>query len=448
MAGPGIRYFHLARVLARHLPTTLAIPDDTRSDLEPSEFTLVRYNSQQWSSLEAHVHAATICFFPSDIASTFPELGETSAHLVIDGYDPLLIEWLSLMGNLPIGEQLARWHKRTLDLAVQFRIGDFFVCASERQRDWWLGMLEAHRRINPATIAADPSLRNLIDTLPYGLRSDRLPPHRPVVKGVWKGIAANDHLILWGGGLWTWLDPLTAIRAVAQIWQQRQDVKLIFPGSKHPNPNLANIPTHAEAAQRLASELGILDKAVFFGQWLPYEDWPHVLQESSIALSLHFETLETRLAFRSRVLEYIWAGVPIVSTSGDATSELIAKYNLGIIVEPNDVDGVVAAIHHLLGNRGTQSTQSSLAQARQALAWETTASSLIRYCQQPWHAADKVLGEKDATLSIFGKPSEIGSEANAALRLERDYWRSLAQAYERGRVIKAINWVKRRLLRR
>ena len=112
---------------------------------------------------------------------------------MIDGYDPLLIEWLSLMGNLPIGEQLARWHKRTLDLAVQFRIGDFFVCASERQRDWWLGMLEAHRRINPATIAADPSLRNLIDTLPYGLRSDPLPLHRPIIKGVWKGIAQTDH---------------------------------------------------------------------------------------------------------------------------------------------------------------------------------------------------------------------------------------------------------------
>ena len=83
------------------------------------------------------------------------------------------------------------------------------------------------------------------------------------------------------------------------------------------------------------------------------------------------------------------------------------------------------------------------AQARQALAWETTASSLIRYCQQPWQAADKVLGEKDAALSIFGDPGETGGEANTALRLERDYWRSLAQAYERGRVIKAINWVRR-----
>ncbi len=34
MAGPGIRYYHLARVLARELPVTLAVPGHSTNDLD------------------------------------------------------------------------------------------------------------------------------------------------------------------------------------------------------------------------------------------------------------------------------------------------------------------------------------------------------------------------------------------------------------------------------
>ncbi|MDQ7029881.1 MAG: hypothetical protein Q9O62_08955 [Ardenticatenia bacterium] len=54
-------------------------------------------------------------------------------------------------------------------LQQQSLLGDFFICASERQRDWWLGLLEASGRINPYTFGEDPSLRRLIDVVPFGL---------------------------------------------------------------------------------------------------------------------------------------------------------------------------------------------------------------------------------------------------------------------------------------
>ena len=108
-------------------------------------------------------------------------------------------------------------------------------------------------------------------------------------------------------------------------------LKLVFPGTRHPNPAMAGMPNQVDAAKALAAELGVMDTAVFFGDWVPYADWPHVLQESDVALTLHFDTVETRLAFRSRVLEYIWAGLPIVATAGDATSDLVAGHGLGVV---------------------------------------------------------------------------------------------------------------------
>ena len=208
------------------------------------------------------MEACDICVFPSDIAGTFPQLAQSAAYLVVDGYDPLLAEWLAIHGRGDPDALAADWRDRLAQLQRQYTLGDFYICASERQRDWWLGLLEANGRVNPAAYAADPSLRMLIDVVPYGL-PDAPPQHtRPVVKGVWPGIGPHDKLLLWGGGLWSWLDPVTAIEAVRRVAAQRPDVRLIFPGTRHPNPELRNLPGQLRNARAAAQEAGLLDTVV------------------------------------------------------------------------------------------------------------------------------------------------------------------------------------------
>ena len=355
-----------------------------------------------------------------------PQLGEAGCCLVVDGYDPLMAEWLALSDRLPVEVRWQEWRRRMVELARQYRMGDFFVCASERQRDWWLGQLEVSGRLNPATIEADPTLRKLVDVVPYGVPDAPLPQPRPVMKGVWPGVGAGDRLLLWGGGLWPWLDPLSAIRAVAVLRAEFPDVKLVFPGTRHPSPEMAGMPTLVAEARVLAGELGVLDRHVFFGDWVAYGDWPAVLQECDVALTLHHAGLETRLAFRSRVLEYIWAELPTVATEGDATSDLIGEYGLGEVVEAGDVGGIVAAVRRLLVEPRGQRARA-FACARDALSWSRAAEPLLRFCRAPYRAADK------GSVGLY--------EETEGLRQERDAWRALAQAYERGRVVRALNWM-------
>jgi glycosyltransferase involved in cell wall biosynthesis len=432
MAGPGIRYYHLARVLSQTFATILAIPTDKPPQISVAGLQIIGYAQGNWSSLEAWAQGARVIIFPSDIASAFPALAQSDAALVVDGYDPLLVEWL-LLSQLHPQEQRSSWSTRMKDLTQQYLLGDFFICASERQRDWWLGLLEANGRINPWTFDEDPSLRRLIDVVPYGL-AETPPQHtRSAIKGVWLGIGEHDKVILWGGGLWPWFDPLTAIRAMARVWQQRQDVRLIFPGTRHPNPILAQIPTHTEAAQQLASELGLLDRAVFFGDWVPYDDWQNVLQESDLALTLHFEGLETRLAFRSRVLDYFWAGLPTVASRGDVTSDLIAQYDVGVLVDCQDVDAVAKAILRLL-DIPRLTWERSFEQARHALTWERAARPLVAFCRNPHRAADKL-----ALGGQVGNPfyvSEISKLQGESQRLQ-----SLVSNYEQRRAVRWANQV-------
>lgn len=449
MAGPGIRYYQLARVLAQHVATTLAIPtragatSPTATSLE--DVALVAYRRHDWASVEPLIAAADICLFASDIASDFPQLASVAAHLVVDGYDPLLAEWLALHAQIAIADQTGRWRQRMAELSQQFRVGDFYICASERQRDWWLGLLEAHWRINPATYGADPSLRRLIDVVPYGLHTQPQQAHPPVLKGIWPGIGPEDKVLLWGGGLWSWLDPLTAIRALAQVHQQRPDIKLVFPGTRHPNPQLLQMPTHVAAAKALADELHLTDQVVFFGDWVPYEAWGQVLRESDLALSLHFASVETRLAYRSRILEYISAGLPIIATRGDATSELVQTYGLGEVVDYGDVAATAAAILRLL-DEPASTWQDTLARARTELGWTRAAAPLIAYCRAPWRAADRAPRDSQIFAPAPLEPTALNDEL-AQVRNERDRLRALVSAYEQGRFIRLTQWVDKQFRR-
>ena len=59
----------------------------------------------------------------------------------------------------------------------------------------------------------DPALRTLV-VRSCALGSTRPPSSDPpVVRGVLPGIDADDRLLLWGGGIWNWFDPLTVPRA-------------------------------------------------------------------------------------------------------------------------------------------------------------------------------------------------------------------------------------------
>jgi glycosyltransferase involved in cell wall biosynthesis len=401
MAGPGIRYYHLSRVLGRYTDLTLAIiPQDRRAlaaiQARLPDVTVVSYERLDWNTIKEVAEWAEVVIVSPFTVGYLPQFVDHPGAVVLDGYDPLVSEWLLTISSEDLDQQISKWSEYLSALYNQYLVADFVICASERQRFWWFGQLELAGRINPLTFGDDRSLRNLVDIVPYGL--PEIPPKhtKPGLKGVWPGIEEDDVVILWGGGLWPWLDPYTAVQAVNQLRKSHPELKLIFPGTIHPNQEIASSTLVRETeTYRYAKEHGLLDSTVFFGEWVPYEDWQSVLLECDIALSLHHDSFETQLAFRSRVLEYFWAELPVIASRGDATSDLVTHYNLGRVVGYEDVDGVIQAVEEIL--KDSSVFQAGFAQARRDLTWENAAEPLIRFCQNPRRAADR---EGDSRLQL------------------------------------------------
>jgi glycosyltransferase involved in cell wall biosynthesis len=82
--------------------------------------------------------------------------------------------------------------------------------------------------------------------------------------------------------------------------------------------------------------------------WVSYEDRQRYLLEADIGVSAHYDSVETRYAFRTRLLDYFWAGLPTISTRGDVLGDLVAERRLGRATAAEDVDGWAAAIEELL----------------------------------------------------------------------------------------------------
>ena len=407
MAGPGIRSWEMAKVLSRQQPVTLAVPNDDPLD----GFEVVGYGSTLGRGLRKLAADHDVLVVQGFVLHLFPFLAEMGKTIVVDLYDPFTLENLHVYSHDPIDERLSTHDAHLGVLNAQIQAGDFFLCASEKQRDYWLGMLSANNRINPPQYDADPTLRTLIDVVPFGIGPQ--PPKRtaPALKGVYPGIEATDRVILWGGGIWEWFDPLTLIRAVGRIRQTRPEVKLFFMGTRHPNPMVPEMAMTARAIE-LARELGLEGTAVFFNAWVPYEERHNYLLDADVGASLHFDHLETRFSFRTRVLDYIWAGLPIVCTRGDAIGDLVEAHGLGRVVDYGDEDGLVDALLAILDAPGGRAAfEERFSSIAPELVWDRALAPLARFCATPKLAADRLAG-----LGLFQTGIEATNERQRALK--------------------------------
>ena len=396
MSGPAVRFLEIGRALSPVARVTLAMPGTP--GIRDARVTIAGFDPAAPATLRRLAEDADVVFVQGFALTQYPFLASLMVPLVVDLYCPFTIEHLEQHRGR--GEDVARTaHEAAGILEVQnaqLDVGDFFLCASEAQRDFWIGNLHSRGRVNPRTYAEDPTLRGLIDVVPFGVpdadfaaAAAALPP---VLKGVRPGIGPDDTVLLWGGSLLDWQDPVTLIEAVAQLAPVRPDLRLVFMGTKHPNPLVA--PMRAvEASRERARALGVLDRHVFFNDWVPYGERARWLAEADLGVSTHRDHLETHFAFRTRMLDYIWARLPIVCTDGDVFAGLVRRDGLGAVVPPGDAAALAAAIDRLLADAPARAAaREALARLGRELQWSRVVAPVARFLAQPRHAADRAVG--------------------------------------------------------
>jgi glycosyltransferase involved in cell wall biosynthesis len=357
-AGVGIRFLEFARALRSDgQQVTLlsldggAVPGCDTAVISPEQ---IAESSRQADAAVVQGHAANDFFAHAEPIPT-----------AVDLYDPFIVENLHYYESRG-AEVFAHDHATLLR---SLRGGDFFLCASGDQRLFYLGMLLALGRLNPILFAADPSLDRLLSVVPFGV-----PPLPDAQQKV-----SSGHRLLFGG-VYDWYDPIQAIDAVAIARHSLPNLTLTF--NRHPNEELTPQGKTAEAIDYV--ERRRFNAFVEFVPWVAYEERADHYRTFDAALLTFPASLETDLAMRTRIFDFLWAGLPVISSSAPGTDRLIESYSAGVILENRDPEKVAAAIVSLLSDRDRLASMSrgghDYARDHQ---WNRLLEPLLAFCRNP-----------------------------------------------------------------
>ena len=367
MAGPGIRAVELARRLAqRHQMVLVA---DGADDLSGEPFRGSR-------DLAAALKGAEV-FIAQGFGFPLQHLLRFRGRVVLDLYDPVQLEQLARMGAAATAEQIVQVGYVRRRLRYLIGRADHVLCASRAQRAHWLGWLGACGRLSPQALADDPEASRLLAVVPFGLPEK--PPQRrgsPLREAI--GALAGDRVALWSGGLWDWMDPALAVRAVALARRRVPQLKLALIAGRR--PGTAAPPMHLAADEaRDAAGAGVH----FIDTWIPYEERGPWLLDADLAVSAHKPSLEAELAFRTRLLDCLWAALPAACTAGDVLATEGEHQGWARTSPPLDVDRFAEALVALCDPAENQRARAAADTAAKARTWQRSADTLLALLDRP-----------------------------------------------------------------
>jgi glycosyltransferase involved in cell wall biosynthesis len=342
MAGSALRAFELARVLERH-GHDLRLAAASSHPAADSGPPLV--SEPPWGWAEAVVAPPW----------SLPPRAFLGRHLLIaDGITPLLAE-LTAMPPTPARARRLRTAAARLPLVAAR--ADAVLIGGPAQVEWWSEQLRGRFGL--------PLL-----TVPFGIPDDPPPPEQGRVPGVPDDWA----VVLWWGGVWPWLDLDTLLDARARLG--RAPVSIVVPVGRRPG---GNDPGWNAGDLEVATRVrGLVPpQVVALDEWVPYGDRHRILNRAALVAVLHRSGDEAALSFRTRALDAVWAGVPLLLSEGGEVSRLAHLHGWGHVVPPGDAAAAAAAIERLLADSEQVRCRSAIAHSRPSWTWSRVAEPLL-----------------------------------------------------------------------
>ncbi len=409
MAGIGIRYLELARRLPEYGFQVVLLTTGDVAAVPLSGLAGVVVRRFERGRLTALLADCAVAIAQGQVANDLV-LEVPEIPTVIDLYDPFLVEnlhYLDTLGLDPYRNDHATW-------VLQLARGDFFLCSSAEQQQFYSGFLTALGRIHPRLVAQDPDLTSLIGIVPFGI-ADQFPAHRSLLPPRRPG---EKRLLF--GGLYDWYDPWPVLQALSQFQELDWTLYLV----RNPNPDGTPQKLWQEV-QAWGEQRGLWQGRLQALEWVPAERRFDLLRDVDVLVSTHRLSLETRLSLRTRFLEALAVGCPVVTTVGGTMSRLLVEHGAGWVVPAEDPAAVGNALHEVLRGDPALLAARRVAGSRllAAFSWDQALAPLVAFCRQP----KKDLSKEEFVAHL---PTRTPKD-RLAFRLRR-FWRRVRLAMRSG----------------
>ena len=274
--------------------------------------------------------------------------------LVIDGINPLLAELDSMP---PTADVQHRRRTASARLPLVAARADAILTGGPNQVEWWSSQIRGRFGL--------PFLK-----VPFGIPDH--PP--PATVGRVPSVPEGWAVVLWWGGVWPWLDLQTLLAARARLGSSPISIVVptaARPGRRSPSVSAADLSAMARSHGLKPPQIVALET------WVPYHERHLVLNRASLVAVLHTASEESALSFRTRALDALWAGVPLLLTAGGEVARQARDHGWGGVVPPNDPRAVAAALELLLSEREQARCRVAMSRDRDRWTWSEVTRPIV-----------------------------------------------------------------------
>lgn len=204
-----------------------------------------------------------------------------------------------------------------------------------------------------------------------------------------QGIGEADFVVLWCGGYNTWTDVDTLFKALT--WAMAQDPALHYVS--------VGANTYEGADNVYTRLLGLIDKSPYRARfhmlgWRPWVEMPQFYTESDVGINIDALHYETIYGTRTRLVEMIASGLPVVTSLGAELSYLLRDRAAALTFEVGDWQGMGEQILKLAKERALRDQMARTAHefANTVLSFAATTKAVREWVRDPRLAPDKAYG--------------------------------------------------------
>lgn len=258
-----------------------------------------------------------ISYCMGDVSDFVAKNVEDHIQLILDVYVPIYVE-VSARDSENIDSEYAGYMQEIQRYNRVLKRGDFFLCANEVQKIFYTGVLSSLGIINPSSYREQQIL-----IVPFGIGDEAQKSVSNPYKKL--GIPSDDFVVLWFGGLYPWFRIEEYLGAIKQLKSDKK-IKFVIVGSKNPfNTNEDFIRQHTKA-YKFAEDNNLLNQNMFFVDWVDFNDRINWYKHADVVISLNQPGEENGFSWRTRVMDYVWGEMAIITNGGDPLSnELIEE---------------------------------------------------------------------------------------------------------------------------
>lgn len=375
MAGLQIRVFEMARALARRgYDVTIGEHSDLPRIHEIAGVRLISLKDADVASFDWFVAHPVVY---KEFGKNWPE-----SRVIVDGYEYPFASFFSQASFMAqrTGKQALHSYTEIVDTCLEsLTRSRAVIAANPPQKFGYLSLMCAMGLINPIDASPD-----VVIQLHAGAPPDPLPLEESLPIE-WK-LRDKGPVVLWLAGSYPWFDEKVFLNSMPKILDAVPNAQFLFvgldgrDGGDTPRQHAGAISLYA----LIKSNHRLADRCVF-RPWTTYADRGMAYAAADIAVATHKHGVETLYSTRTRVIDFIWARLPSVISTGDWLSDVLIQNGAAEGVRPGDESELTQAIISLLTTSEKRRTLAANLDrlARGQLSWDHQVGELHGFISQP-----------------------------------------------------------------